>query len=86
MFYSRLLEECVVHSMHRQSNDDIEYIDFFLVADIWEGEPKIVETDRSDDIRWFSLNGLPGNLFPHVRNAIENYRHNIPFLEFGWNN
>lgn len=74
----------VVHVMHRKSNNDLEYIDFFLVADKWRGIPQILETDRCDDMRWFSLKDLPKNTLLHVKQAIQNYYNKISFSEFGW--
>ena len=73
----------VVHTMHRKS-DDREYIDFFLTADKWNGEPKIAEPDKCDEMKWFYLNNLPQNLLPHIRKAIESFQHNISFSEVGW--
>lgn len=74
----------VVHVMHRYANDDFEYIDFFLTADKWKGEPKITEPDKCDEIGWFLLKKLPRNLLPHVRKAIDNYKNGVLFSEFGW--
>jgi len=74
----------VVHTMHRKSNNNLEYIDFFLIADKWKGEPKIMEPDKCDELRWFSLKELPQNIILHVRKAIENYQKNITFSEYGW--
>lgn len=74
----------VVHTMHRKSNDNQEYIDFFLNCDKWKGEPKIMEDDKCDDMKWFALNELPDNLLLNVKKAIENYLNNIFFSEFGW--
>jgi 8-oxo-dGTP diphosphatase len=74
----------VVHVMHRKSGV-YEYIDFFLVAKTWKNEPKIMETDKCDEMTWFPLTQLPSNLIPHAKKAIECYQNNIPFSEFGWN-
>lgn len=74
----------VAHVMNRKSNEDKEYIDFFLKANKWEGEPKNIESDKCDNIKWFSLNKLPDNLLLNVRKAIEDYLRNIYFSEFGW--
>lgn len=74
----------VVHAMHRKSDEDIEFVDFFLTADKWEGEPKITEPDKCDQIKWFPVNNLPENLIPHVKQAIESFQHNIAFSEVGW--
>lgn len=72
----------IVHVMHRNSDD--ERVDFFLTTDVWQGEPRITEQDKCDDIRWFPLNGLPNNTIPYVRSAIESVKANESFSEFGW--
>lgn len=74
----------IVHTMHRESNDNLEYIDFFLIANKWEGEPKVAEPDKCDEIRWFPLDNLPETLLPYVKKAIECYHENIHFSEFNW--
>ena len=66
------------HVMHRKSI----YIDFFFVTKQWSGEPRIMEKDKCDDLQWFPLDKLPGNIVPSVKFAIENYRNNINFSEF----
>lgn len=72
----------VIHVMHRMS--DVEYIDFFLVAKKWVGEPEITEPDKCDDMQWFPLDNLAENILPHVKKAIENYKNNILFSESDW--
>lgn len=77
-----LLPATVIHRYY----PDQEYIDFFFVAKKWNGEPKIMEPDKCDDISWFDLNDLPDNLLPYVKEAIGNYKKSIPFFENGWGN
>lgn len=72
----------VMHVMHRQSKE--ERIDFFLTTSEWKGEPEIKETDKCDDLSWFTLDSLPENVIPYVRFAIENYKNNVLYSEFGW--
>ena len=74
----------VVHTMHRKSNDNLEYIDFFLTADKWQGKPRIMEHDKCDDMQWFSLKDLPKNTLLHIKQAIENYSNRVPFSELGF--
>lgn len=69
--------------LHRKSTDS-EYMDFFFVAEKWEGEPKIMEPNKCDDMSWFPIEGLPENTLPHVREVIENRKDGIPFIESGW--
>lgn len=74
----------VVHVMHRKSADKLEYIDFFLVADNWEGIPEIGERDKCDAMEWHPLDDLPKDTLPYVVEAINNYKNGILFSEFGW--
>lgn len=69
--------------LHRNSGDQ-EYMDFFFLAEKWEGEPTIREPGKCDDMSWFSINGLPENTLPYVKNVIENYKDGISFIESGW--
>lgn len=69
--------------IHRKSPDQ-EYIDFFFVAEKWQGTPKIMEPEKCDDMSWFPFEKLPENLLPHIKEAIENYRNGTPFSESGW--
>ena len=66
-----------VHTMHRASN----YIDLFFVAKSWIGELKNMESDKCDDLQWFSLNALPENIVPSVKFAIQNYQNGVLFSE-----
>jgi 8-oxo-dGTP diphosphatase len=75
-----------VHIMHRSADSGAsnERIDFFFIADAWEGEPTIMEPDKCDDLSWFPLNELPSNMVPYVKFGIENYLAKVYFSEFGW--
>ena len=70
------------HVLHRKAEE--ERIDFFFIADKWEGEPKITETEKCDDLKWFPLNSLPKNTIPYVKFMIENYKSDNFYSEFGW--
>ena len=69
----------LAHVMHRKP---VQYIDFFFVTRRWSGEPAIMEKDKCDDMRWFSLHDLPEHMVPSVRSAIEQYQKGIPFSDF----
>lgn len=70
--------------IHRKYPDQ-EYFDFFFVCNKWVGNPTIMETDKCDDMSWFSLDNLPDNLLPYIKEALNNYKNQIPFSETGWN-
>ncbi|MBI5061790.1 MAG: NUDIX domain-containing protein [Candidatus Aenigmarchaeota archaeon] len=71
-----------VHVMHRKSSE--ERVDFFFVCDRWNGEAHNAEPTKCDDLRWFSLDSLPKNMVPYVRQGIDRFKENILFSEHGW--
>jgi len=76
-----LLPATVIHRYY----PDQEYVDFFFVAKKWNGEPKIMETDKCDDMSWFDLDDLPENILPYIKEAVLNYKKGVAFFESGWN-
>jgi len=68
--------------MHRKSED--ERIDYFLHCDKWQGEIKIMEPDKCDNLEWFPINNLPSNTIPYIARAIKKYLHGINFDTFGF--
>jgi 8-oxo-dGTP pyrophosphatase MutT (NUDIX family) len=41
------------------SANNEEYYNFFFKATKWEGEPKIMEPDKADDMQFFAIDALP---------------------------
>jgi len=72
----------VVHTVHQIG--DKEYIDFYLQANKWNGDPSILEPDKCDDIQWFSLNELPDKLLPNVKDVLKQLENGQTFSEFKW--
>ncbi|PYI37167.1 DNA mismatch repair protein MutT [Arthrobacter psychrolactophilus] len=61
-------------AMHRfkpQGSPLEQRVDFFFSADLWAGEPRIMEGDKAADLQWFSLNALPEVIVPHERYVLE---------------
>lgn len=48
-----------------------ERVDYFFSSRSWVGEPRIRETDKSADLRWFPLDALPDPVVPHERQVLE---------------
>lgn len=76
----------LVHVMHRKQREPTEErrINLFFRAKKWEGEPKIMEPDKCDDLQWFELDRLPDNTIPYVRQAISCFRKNVKYSEYGF--
>ena len=70
----------LVHTMNRRIPDN-ERVDFFFTAKKWQGEPKIMELDKCDDLSWFELNSLPKNTVPYIRQAIDSFLNNMIYSE-----
>lgn len=70
----------LVHVMNRRIPDN-ERVDFFFTAKKWQGEPKIMESDKCDDLSWFEPNNLPKNIIPYIKQAIDSFPNNIIYSE-----
>ncbi len=64
-------------------DDGKEYMYFSFEVKRWEGEPKIGEPDKCDDVRWFALDDLPDNLTPGTRDLLKAYQSKLVFAESG---
>lgn len=51
--------------------EDKHYVTLFLTAKVVSGEPHIMETDKTDDLGWFSWDELPRPLFLPVENLLK---------------
>ena len=74
-----------VYVLHRiDPIDHDERIDFFLIPKKWSGEIKIMEPHKCDDLDWFPMKQLPGNIIQYVSNVIQLVDRNIFYSEFSW--
>ena len=73
----------LVLTMHRLTPDR-EQVEFFFEVKHWEGDLKIMEPNKCDDLSWFSREHLPENTIPYIREAIRCYRERIPYYETGF--
>lgn len=58
-----------VHVMRRIKLND-ERVDYFFVIEEWEGEPTNTEPEKCTKFSWFSLEDLPENTVPYIREAV----------------
>jgi len=68
------------HAMNRRIPNN-ERVDFFFTTKKWQGEPKIMEPEKCDDLSWFELNNLPKNIIPYIKQAIDSFLNNIIYSE-----
>ena len=72
------------HTMYRFLKPGIEYCDFFFQATKFNGEPKLNEPDKFDDIGWFDLDKLPENMAGFTKQALQHIRGNKIYSEYGF--
>jgi len=72
----------IVHCIQLKTNKD--YIHYFVMIKKFKGIPKIIETDKADDLRYFDLNELPDNVAPSDRQGLEAINKGIRFSIFGF--
>lgn len=72
-----------VHTMYRAAHDKTgDRADYFWMVENWDGEPFVCEPHKCKELKWFSMDALPENTIPHVRQAIEAVRHGVIYSEF----
>lgn len=72
----------LVHVMHRKEQDI--RMDFFFTTVRRSFAPQNQEQHKCSRLAWFPIAELPRNTVPYIRAAIDNYRKNVIYSEFGW--
>lgn len=47
-------------------NDKVDIVEFFMLVDVWSGEPTICEPHKCSDLKFFKYDQLPDNLSQSV--------------------
>ena len=75
----------MVHLMHRRGESDENIIgDVFFVAEKWDGKIKNMEPAKCDDLSWFSMDNLPENTIPYIREALKYVDESVLYSEYDW--
>lgn len=69
--------------IHKNSNGCIYYNGYFK-ANKWSGKITINEPQKNEELKWFNIDSLPTNIVNDRTIAIENYKNNIKYSEYGW--
>jgi ADP-ribose pyrophosphatase YjhB (NUDIX family) len=71
-----------VHALFRTAHDETgDRADYFFMVKEWSGEPKIMEPEKCDDLRWFPADNLPDNMIHHEREVFEKVKKGIYYSE-----
>lgn len=60
----------LIHVHQNHHDQEAPHYGYIFRAAKWEGKPKLVEPNKSDDIDFFPLNKLPAKVSPYVREAL----------------
>ena len=72
---------CIIHK-----NIGLTYYNGYFKTTKWSGEPKVNEPEKCEEIRWFNIDDLPENMIDDRIVAVQNYKNNIYYSEYGWEN
>jgi 8-oxo-dGTP diphosphatase len=60
-----LVPLCAMHRTVAPHGPIDERVDFFFECRSWGGQPRLQESEKSVDLRWFDLGALPEPVVPH---------------------
>jgi 8-oxo-dGTP diphosphatase len=77
---------CGMHRTHANHRSIDERVDFFFACWAWSGEPRLLESDKAADLRWWALDDLPSNVVPHERSVLDSLLSGgpAPVVTFGF--
>lgn len=71
-----------VHLSHRVSNSGGKtYYDIYFVVNKYNGIPKIMEPDKSSELKWFKISELPNEIIDVRKVVLDYYRDKIQYSE-----
>jgi len=70
--------------LHRYSKDGTVALDFFQSASEFSGTARNIEPEKCDEVLWVSLDAIPENTIPYIKQGIHNAIHGIILDEFIW--
>lgn len=70
--------------IHKNSGNGAIYYNGYFKAKKWSGKPIINEPEKNEELKWFNINNLPTNIVDDRAIAVENYKKNIKYSEYGW--
>lgn len=77
---------CGMHRTDANHGPLDERVDFFFECWQWGGEPRLLETAKAADLRWFALDGLPEPVVPHELFVLQQLGNGglVPVVTFGF--
>jgi ADP-ribose pyrophosphatase YjhB (NUDIX family) len=68
------IKEVQVFTANDEFQSDRHFVTIGVISSSYEGELKIMEPNKIDEWKWFSLDNLPSNIYTPSKNMIEEYK------------
>lgn len=83
---AHLMPLTTMHRTHGNGLSIDERVDFFFQCNQWAGRPRLMETAKAADLRWFDLAELPDPMVPHELSVLQLIRSGSvpPVLAYGF--
>lgn len=65
-----IVEACDLRFVHVHAVDDV-YVNFYFVAEKFEGEPYLAEPEKCSEVAWVKLTDLPEDTIVHIPKVID---------------
>ena len=69
-----LLKDVQVFTATDEFQTDRHFVTIGVISSSYEGELKVMESEKINEWKWFDLNDLPNNLYTPSKNMIEEYK------------
>jgi len=76
-----ILKDAKVICVNNDMTEKAHFITIGLLAEDYEGEPKVLEPDEITEWKWFGLDNLPKNLYFPSKKVINNYLQKAFYLK-----
>lgn len=74
----------LAHVLHVKTPNNQEYVNFFFIADAWNGTPTIMEPHKFDDLRFAPLKQLPEDTMKSHKHVVYMMEKGVMYSEYGW--
>lgn len=72
----------LVHKCDKPCN--LVYYNAYFICTDFTGEPRVCETGKCSEIKWFDLDALPEDLIDDRKCALKAYLSGVHYIEYGW--
>lgn len=69
------------HIVDRKVGDNA-YIDFIFECTLWKGRPRILEKDKADKLKWFTIDETDEVVIPFMKDVLNNEED--MYISYGW--